>query len=445
MRKNRKPTNPARALALGFLGIILAGSLLLLLPASYDGAELSYIDALFTATSAVCVTGLVVVDTGTFYSLFGQSVILVLILIGALGIMTMTTLIFIFLGRRISLRERIMVKEALNQESIAGIIPLVTVVLRIAMFFVLIGTMLLSIRFVPEYGIFEGIFIALFHTVSAFGNSGFDLFGNFDSLTRFPADYLVNGTIVTLFIIGGLGFTVILELGRYIRYRTRMSMHGKLVLIISFVLLVSGTLLILLLEFNNSDTMGELSGGAMVFAAFFTSATARTAGFSVLDTSLLSYSSLLILMGLMFIGASPTSTGGGVKTTTFGVVTFTLFGMIRGRPEPVIFKRRFPSQQVMKAISIISASSALVFITTFILTVFEGESFLDMLFEVISAFGTVGLSTGITPELSTPSKIALIVTMFCGRIGPVTLLVALAERKPKDDAVEYPEEKLMIG
>ncbi|MFO7951443.1 MAG: TrkH family potassium uptake protein [Bacillota bacterium] len=445
MRTKRKPLNPARVLALGFMGIILVGSLLLMLPQSYEGAALSYIDALFTATSAVCVTGLVVVDTGTFYTPFGQGIIMFLIFIGALGFMTMTTLIFIFLGRRISLQERIMIKEALNQKSIAGIIPLVKVVVRIALFFILIGTALLSIRFVPEYGLSEGFFIALFHAVSAFGNAGFDLFGNYDSLTRFPTDYLVNGTIVTLFIIGGFGFTVILELSRFIRYRTRFTLHAKLVLIISALLLSSGTVIILLLEYNNPETMGGLSGGAKLFAAFFTSATARTAGFSVLDTGLLCYSSLLILMGLMFIGASPTSTGGGVKTTTFGIVAFTLVSMIRGRHEPVIFQRRFPSQHIMKAISIISASMVLVFIATFILTLFEGQNFNDMFFEAISAFGTVGLSTGITPSLSNPSKIALIITMFCGRIGPVTLLVALAQEKPKDIAIQYPEGHLMIG
>jgi len=445
LRTKRRPLNPARVLASGFMGIILAGSLLLMLPQSYQGAELSYIDALFTATSAVCVTGLVVVDTGTFYTPLGHGIIVVMIFAGSLGIMTMTTLIFIFLGRRISLRERIMVKEALNQESMAGIIPLVKVVLRIALLFILIGTALLGIRFIPEYGPSKGVFIGFFHAVSAFGNAGFDLFGNYDSLTRFPADYLVNGTIVTLFIIGGLGFTVILELGRFIRYRARFSLHGKLVLIISFVLLVSGTIIILLLEYNNPETMGGLPGGAKLFTAFFTSATARTAGFSVLDTASLCYSSLLILMGLMFIGASPTSTGGGVKTTTFGVVSFTLISMIRGRHEPVIFQRRFPTYHIMKAISIISASMALVFTTTFVLTLFEGQNFSDMLFEAISAFGTVGLSTGITPGLSTPSKIALIITMFCGRIGPVTLLVALAQKKPRDTAIQYPEENLMIG
>lgn len=445
MPRRPKPLNPARVLAAGFLGIILVGSLLLSLPQAYKGDGIAYIDALFTATSAVCVTGLVVVDTGTFYTPLGQGIIMALIFIGSLGIMTMTTMIFIFLGRQISIRDRLIVKEAMNQESMAGMVPLVKMVVRIALVFILIGTVLLSIRFIPDLGYGQGFFFALFHAVSAFGNAGFDLFGNYDSLTLFPTDYLINGTIMTLFIIGGLGFTVILDLISYCRFRKHFSLHGRLVLIISAFLLVGGTILVLLLEYNNPETMGNLSGGAKVFMALFTSATARTAGFSVLDTGMLNSTSLLILMGLMFIGASPTSTGGGVKTTTFGVVLITLISMIRGRHEPVLFLRRLPSHHIMKAISIIIAAVVLVFIATFVLTFYEDQDFLSLFFEAFSAFGTVGLSTGITPELSNPSKIALIVTMFGGRIGPVTLLVALAQKKPKDDALQYPEEHLMIG
>jgi len=443
--KKKRDFNPARFLALGFLGVIAAGSILLSLPPAYEGTSFAYVDALFTATSAVCVTGLVVVDTGTFFTPLGQSIIIILMFIGSLGFMTMSTLIFIFLGRQISLKDRLLVKEALNQESMAGLIPLVKRVVRIALFFIAVGTILLSLRFVPEFGYQEGIFTALFHAVSGFGNAGFDLFGDFNSLTRFPTDYLVNGTIVGLFIIGGLGFTVILELIRYIKIRGRFSLHSKLVLIISAFLLVSGTFVVLILECHNPETMGNLSGGDKLFTAFFTAATARTAGFSVLDTGLLYQSSVLILMVLMFIGASPTSTGGGVKTTTFGVVLITLISMIRGRKEPVFFLRRFPPYHIIRAVSIITASMVLVFLTTFILTLFEEQSFGDMFFEAISAFGTVGLSTGITPEMSIPSKIALIVTMFCGRIGPVTLLVALARQKPKDDALKYPEEHVMLG
>lgn len=444
MQSRRLQLNPARAMAAGFLGVILTGSLLLSLPPMHEGVNMTYLDALFTAASAVCVTGLVVVDTGTFFTPLGQSIIMFLIFIGSLGFMTMTTLVFIFLGRRISLRDRLVVKEALNQESLAGLVPLVKTVARMAILFIIIGSILLSFRFVPLFGFGRGIFVAIFHAISAFGNAGFDLFGNFNSLTRSPTDYLVNGTIMTLFIVGGLGFTVILELTKYFRFRSRLSLHSRFVIMITSLLLLSGAALVLLLEYNNPATMGGLSGGAKVFTAFFTAATPRTAGFSILNTGSLNYSTMVILMALMFIGASPTSTGGGVKTTTFGIVLITFISMIRGRHEPVVFQRRFPLQQIMKAVSIISAATALIFITTFILTLFEDHDFLSLLFEAFSAFGTVGLSTGITPELSSPSKIALILTMFGGRVGPLTLLVALARKKP-DDVLQYPEEHLMLG
>lgn len=415
-----------------------------MLPASHAAAELSYIDALFTAASAVCVTGLVVVDTGTFYTSFGQAVIMILIFCGSLGFMTMTTLIFVFLGRKITLRDRLLVKEALHQEGIAGVVRLALTVVRIALLFIVVGMILMSFRFVPLMGYERGLFFALFHSVSAFGNAGFDLFGDFNSLTHIPADYLVNSTIMVLFIIGGLGFTVILELIQHMRYRSRVTLHSHLVLIITAILLISGAILILVLEHNNPETMGGLSGGAKIFTAFFTAATPRTAGFSVLNTGALSYPTMLILLALMFIGASPTSTGGGVKTTTFGIVFITFITMIRGRQVPVVFSRSLSLSQIIKAISIMSAALALIFTATFIMALFENKEFSALIFETFSAFGTVGLSRGITPDLSSASKITLIITMFSGRLGPLTLLVALTRQKV-DQTMKYPEEHLLIG
>ena len=436
--------NPARAMAMGFMCIIVSGSILLSLPPMIEESGISYIDALFTATSAVCVTGLVVVDTGSFFTPLGQTVIMVLIFCGSLGFMTMATLIFIFLGKKISLSDRLLVKEALNQESIAGLPRLVLTVVKMALLFILIGTLVMLFRFYPQIGFGRGLFYALFHSVSAFGNAGFDLFGNFDSLSNFPTDYLVNGTIMILFIIGGLGFTVILELGRRISFKERLSLHSRLVLMISASLLISGTILILSLEYSNPISMGNLPLGGKIFTAFFTAATPRTAGFNVLETSALNYSTILIIIVFMFIGASPTSTGGGIKTTTFGIVFFTFINMVRGRQEPVIFTRAFSFRQVMKAISIITAAAGLVFLTTFIMTIFEKHEFSALLFEAFSAFGTVGLSRGITPNLSSASKAVLIFTMFGGRIGPLTLMYALARRK-QAGVLHYPEEHILIG
>ena len=429
----------------GYLFTILAGSIILSIPAMYRGVEVSYIDTLFTAASAVCVTGLVVVDTGTFYTIAGQIVIMVLIFIGSLGFMTMTTMIFIFLGKRISLRERIIARDALQQESLSGLVVLIKAVATVALSFIIIGTIILSFRFVPALGPEQGFFFALFHAISAFANAGFDLFGNFDSLTRFPADYLVNVTIMVLFIIGGLGFTVIIELANRLRFRHRLSLHSYMALIISALLVVIGTAFIFILEYNNSATMGGMNLGTKLFSALFTATTPRTAGFSVLNTGAMGYTTMIILFALMFIGASPTSTGGGIKTTTFGVVLMTFIAMIQGRREPVFYKRRFPLYQIMRAVSIMSAGMGLIFIMTFVLTIFEDQAFHALLFETISAFGTVGLTTGITPELSNPGKAALIVTMIGGRVGPLTLLVAMALRKPRDEALLYPEENLMIG
>lgn len=439
-----KPLNPARVMAIGFMGFILSGSALLSLPPMIEGANIAYIDALFTAASAVCVTGLVVVDTGTFYTPLGQTVIMVLIFCGSLGFMTMTTLVFVFLGRKITLRDRLLVKEALNQDSVGGLVRLVLVVVRIAVFFILLGTIIISIRSIPQLGFGRGLFFALFHAVSAFGNAGFDIIGNYDSLSRLPTDYLVNGTVMILFIIGGLGFTVLLEIIRRLKFKARISLHSRLVLLTSAVLLVGGTLIILLLEYNNPATMGNLSAGGKLFTALFTAATPRTAGFNVLSTAALTYPTVLILIALMFIGASPTSTGGGIKTTTFGIVFFTFINMIRGKQEPVVFSRHFSLNQIMKAVSIICAAIGLIFLSTFVLTIFEDKEFSALMFESFSAFGTVGLSRGITPDLSTPGKITLIVTMFGGRIGPLTLLVALSKQK-KVDVLHYPEEHILIG
>jgi trk system potassium uptake protein len=439
-----KNLNPARVMALGFIAMIVSGSLLLKIPQMTVGAEITYLDALFTAASAVCVTGLVVVDTGTFFTPLGQTLIMILIFSGSLGFMTMTTMVFVFLGRKITLKDRLLVKEALNQEGVAGLVRLVLTVVQIALVFIFIGTVIMSFRFVPLMGYGRGLFFALFHSVSAFGNAGFDIFGNYDSLTRLPTDYLVNGTIMGLFIIGGLGFTVILELIRHFRYQARISLHSHLVLVLSASLLLGGAVLVFILEYNNPATLGGLSGGAKIFTAMFTAATPRTAGFSVLNTGSLGYPTMLILLAFMFIGASPTSTGGGVKTTTFGVIFFTLINMIRGREEPVIYSRQLSLSQVMKALSIISAAIALIFSATFVMSLFEDIEFSALLFEAFSAFGTVGLSRGITPDLSSASKLALIFTMFGGKIGPLTLLVALTKQR-KESALQYPKEQLLIG
>ncbi len=443
MTAKKNSFSPAKVLVQGFLVVIFAGSILLTLRAAVHEGRLAYLDSLFTATSAVCVTGLVVVDTGTTFTLFGQGVIMLLIMIGSLGFMTMATVIFIFLGRKITLRDRLLIKEAMNTDSTQGLVLLTLSVVKLALVMIIIGACLLSIRFVPLMGLGQGLFYGLFHAVSAFGNAGFDLMGDFQSLTGFVLDPLVSGTIVFLFIVGGLGFTVILDLYQKRRF-SAFSLHTKMVLTITGVLLFVGTFTVLSLEYYNPETLGGLHGANKVMAAFFTAATPRTAGFNVLPTDLLHPTTLFFIMLLMFIGASPTSTGGGIKTTTFGTLLLAVVSLIKGRSEVAIFERQIPFSIIMRSLGVLFISFVIVMFSLFILTITEQANFLEIVFEVFSAFGTVGLSAGITPDLSPVGRVVVIITMFVGRVGPLTMVFALAHRELRN-GIHYPEERIMVG
>ena len=441
MRK--KSLSPARYLAGGFAAMILTGTFLLSLPFSTVGGKITVLNALFTATSAVCVTGLVVVDTGTYFTLTGQIIIMFLILGGALGFMTMATLIFVLLGRRITLKDRLVIREALQTDSIQGVVALILSIIKMSLVLILLGTILLGLRFIPQLGWEKGLLFSLFHAVSAFGNAGFDLIGGFRSLTPYVGDYLVSGTILLLFIIGGLGYPVILELLHH-KKAPHYTLHTRLVLLFTAVLLVLGTLVILLMEYANPQSLGGLSFGNKVFAAFFTAATPRTAGFNVIPTDALTTPVLFFLLLLMFIGASPASTGGGVKTTTFLMLLTAVKALLKGSDEVVLFEKHIPSSLIMKALAVLIASIALIFSMIFAVSIFEQKPFLEIVFEVFSAFGTVGLSMGITPDLGSTGKFLIIITMFAGRIGPLTLLYALT-RRFKPGGIKYPEERILIG
>lgn len=442
MQKQDRLT-PARVLVLGFAALILTGAFLLTLPiSSHEG--ISFIDALFTATSAVCVTGLVVMDTGTYFTLFGQLVILGLIQVGGLGFMTAGTIIFILLGKRITLKERLFIQEALNQFNLAGLVRLTKNIIIFTLVLEAVGAMLLSISFIPRFGLGKGIYYSIFHAISAFCNAGFDLMGNFTSLTGFTGDYLVMGTIFFLFFVGGLGFTVLVDLHEKRKIK-HLSLHSKIVLVMSFLLLLVGTLLVMVLEFNNPDTLGPLAGPQKVANAFFTSATPRTAGFNVLPTDLLQDTTLYFLIALMFIGASPASTGGGIKTTTFSAILIAVYSIIKGHQEIFIFHRRLPFTIINKSLAIIVVSMLLVFTISILLTITEQADFLSVLFETVSAFGTVGLSAGATTELSQAGRVLIIFTMFSGRVGPLTLALALAQRLKKKPLYRYPEERILVG
>lgn len=443
MDKYHDRLTPARVLALGFASLIIVGAFLLTLPVStYTG--INFLDALFTATSAVCVTGLVVVDTGTFFTRFGQTVILLLIQIGGLGFMTAGTIIFIALGRKITLKERLVIQEALNQFTLAGLVRLTKNIILLTLILEGIGALLLSFHFVPLFGWGTGIYYSIFHAVSAFCNAGFDLTGSFRSLTMFTHDYLVTGTIVSLLILGGIGFTVLVEIHEKRRFRV-LSLHSKIVLTTTLLLLLVGTSVILFLEWNNPKTLGAMEFIPKLANSFFTAASPRTAGFNVLPADRLQDTTLYFIMALMFIGASPASTGGGVKTTTFSAIMITVLSIIRGNEDVFIFRRRLSFTIVNKALSVIVISIMLIFSVSLLLTITEQADFLGILFETISAFGTVGLSTGLTVGLSSLGRFLIIVTMFTGRVGPLTLTLALTERLKRKAPLRYPEERIMVG
>jgi len=436
---------PAQVLVLGFAAVIFTGAILLSLPiATKSGKSVGFLNALFTATSAVCVTGLVVVDTYTTYSLFGQLVIMLLIQTGGLGFMTMATLIFFLLGKRITLRERLVIQEALNQMHISGVVKLAKYVIITAVFFELCGAALLSLRFIKIYGFLKGIYYGIFHAVSAFNNAGFDLIGNFRSFTPFVEDPLINIVVMCLIIIGGLGFSVIHEI-LTIRNFYKLSLHSKIVITMTAILLLTGFVVFFLLEYTNPKTLGPLSLSGKFLAAAFQSVTPRTAGFNTISLSDMTLPAKLFTIFLMFIGASPGSTGGGVKTSTFFIVVLLIYTVVMNKEEVEIYSRRIPIENVYRAIVIVVISLLLVLTVTFLLTITEkGQDLLTIMYEATSAFGTVGLSLGLTPKLSNIGKVLIIILMFCGRVGPLTIAMALASSK-KSALYKFPEDRILVG
>jgi trk system potassium uptake protein TrkH len=435
--------SPAKILAGGFALLILTGAVFLSLPIASRTGRLPFLDALFTATSAVCVTGLVVVDTGTYFTRFGQTIIMLLIQIGGLGIMSAATIVFIILGRKITLRERLVIKEALNQLDIEGVVRLVYTIVLLTLAVEAVGALLLSTRFIPVYGLSTGIYYSVFHAVSAFCNAGFDLIGGFRSMTPFNRDPVIMMTIPLLFILGGLGFTVALETYQRRRF-SRLTLHAKMVLSITLFLLTVGTLVVLILEYNNPVTLAQFGPVGKLLNAFFMAATPRTAGFNSVPTDGMFPYTLFFIIALMFIGASPASTGGGIKTTTFGVLMIAVVSTIRGDEEALLFHKTIPVEILRRAFSITGISLALVFLVTLTLMITEQRPLLEMFFEAMSAFGTVGLSTGVTPTLSPIGRVMIIITMFAGRVGPLTLVFAFA-RLSRKKAVRFTSERIMIG
>ena len=437
--------DPPKILVLGFSFIILIGAFLLTLPAAtVDGKGLPWLDALFTATSATCVTGLVVVDTGTTFTLFGQLVILALIQIGGLGFMTFATLFALILGKRISLKERLLIKESLNNLSIDGVVRLVKRILIFTAVIELIGGILLAIRFSFDMPLPKAIYFGFFHAISNFNNAGFDLMGDFRSLTGYVDDPLVTLVVCTLITLGGIGFIVMNEVYEY-RQTRRFSLHTKIVFVMSSILVVFGTILIFILEYHNPKTLQPLSPLGKFLASLYQAVTPRTAGSNTLNIPDLTQPTLFLIIFLMFIGASPGSTGGGIKTTTFATLLGAVWSNIKGKEDVIFFRNRILYDTIYKALTVTVSGLFVVMMITMLLTITEpNKDFLMILFEATSAFATVGLSMGLTPELSPVGKILIILTMFAGKVGPLTIAYAVTlHRKP--DPFKFPKGKIMIG
>ena len=441
---------PERVLALGFLAAILTGALLLMLPfCAAGGRSIGLLPALFTAASSVCVTGLSVIDVGTQLSPAGQAVQLVLIQLGGLGFMAFATLIMSALGKRMSLKSRLLLRDSMNQNTLAGMVRLSLVFLLMAVVIEATGALLLMIRLVPLYGK-KGVWYSFYTAVSAFCNAGFDLFGSGNSITHLAGESYVLLVLSALIILGGLGFMVILECLHH-RFRWRaFSLHAKIVLTASTGLLLFGTLATLVLEWRNPATLGGLSMPDRLVNAFFQSVTLRTAGFASVDQASLSDASRLLAIPMMFVGASSASTGGGVKTTTAAMLVLVVVSVIRGRERISLFGREISADTARRSMAIAFIGLVMIVLSACVISTIEqgkGLDMIDVLFETTSAFTTTGLSAAGTPALSAASQWLLMPLMYLGRVGPLTLALALASRTESGPSakVHFPEEKIMIG
>ena len=444
----RRTLNPTRMIIFGFIALILIGTVLLCLPvSSRTGQATDIVTALFTATSAGCVTGLSVVDTYSYWSPFGQCVVLFLIQCGGLGFMSLAAIFSFLLRRTITLRERLVMTQSMNINDLSGIVRMTRHILIGTFFFEFSGAVILSIRFSGEFGWRAGIAKGIFHSVSAFCNAGFDLMGQkaaCSNLTSYVSDPIVNITIMALIIVGGLGFYVWEDIYHKQRFRD-YTLHTKLVLTITASLLALGSIMFFAIEYNNPETLGKLSFCDKIMAAMFQATTTRTAGFNTISQSALELPSKMLSMLLMFIGGSTGSTAGGIKTVTFGILLLTAISVMRGKSDVTVFGRRLNIRTVLNAFALTVTAVVIIVAAAFAILSVQSLPVLDVIYEVISAFCTTGLSTGITTQLSTASRIILVALMFFGRVGVLTLSLALLRRGRAANSARLPEGKVMIG
>lgn len=441
----------SRTICLGFIAVILVGTLLLMLPFSTsNGAWNDPIVALFTSTSAVCVTGLSVVDVGTYFSFWGQLFLLGLVQIGGLGYMTTTTFLVLLVGRRFDLRHKMAIQQALDRPGMQESAQLIRSVIATTIIVEITGIFLLIPVFVPDYGFGHGLWLSIFHSINSWNNAGFSLFK--DNLIGYQSSILVNLTVTGLIILGGIGYQVIFEIFLWGRDRFLkkvsclvFSLNFKVATSTTVLLLIGGTIAFFLVEMRNPNTLGNLSLFDKLMAAWFQSVTPRTAGFNTIDIGKMTETGLFITIALMFIGASPGGTGGGIKTTTVRVLTSCTKAILQGKEEVHLYQRQVALILILKAVGVLVGSIATVTIATVLISLTDSQfDFIQIMFEVVSAFGTVGLSTGITASVSAVAKIVLVLTMYVGRVG-ILLLMASLLGDPRPSSVRYPEENLLVG
>jgi trk system potassium uptake protein len=428
----------------GFAFIILAGAALLMFPfCSSTGMFTSPIDALFQATSAVCVTGLTTVDIANHFNFFGQLILLILMQLGGFGYMTSATVLLMTFGRKIGLKERLLIGESLGVEPMGGLVQLVKMMALFTIIVEGIGAFILFFNFLPDNSILSALWKAVFHSISAFNNCGIDLMGNYKSITGFQSNPVVILTHGLLIIIGGISFLVVRDIFRKKRF-IRLSADTKLVLVTTGLLLLAGTIIIFIAEYTNKDTLGGMSIVDKVVNAFFHAVTPRTAGFNSLDIDkMLTFTQLFTII-LMFVGGAAGSTAGGIKVNTFGLLMATIWSVIRRKQYASAFGREFRTIDIYRAVAVTLLALTVIMLMTAFLSITETFPFKNLLFEVVSAIGTVGLSTGITPALTIAGKVIIILTMFIGRLGPLTFVISIVRRQ-ETTLYRYPEEAVRIG
>lgn len=452
MKIKKRTLTTTRVIMLGFLIGAMLGAVCLMLPISLqEGVRMDFVDAVFVAVSAICVTGLSTVNIGQTFSAFGQVILLLLIQFGGLGIVTFTTLMLLGLRRRITLSERILIQNAYNLDTLSGLVRLTIRILKATLCLEGIGAVGYALVFVPEYGI-KGIWYGIFHAVSAFCNAGIDLLGG-NSFCNYADNVLLNITTVFLVIVSGLGFPVYWEILRVFNeyrekgdrgYKRKLNIHTRLVLIMTLLLIVVGTAFTILFEYDNPDTLGNMAWDNKLMAALFQSVTLRTAGFATIDQSFFKDASCLVYIILMFIGGSPAGTAGGVKTVTIALLFASLTANIRGRRDVTILNRKIADEYIRRCVAIVFFSFSTLMVLTVALLFVQNSDFLDTLYEMTSAIATVGLSRGLTGELNSVGKIIVSLAMYLGRIGPITLALAFNTNKSAGD-VSYAESKVIIG